>query len=130
MGFGLYIPIRAYPRGKNQVPTGMVREWRLSRTSLCVPSKTCTKISRPLFFLTAVKFLYIRKALFFHGRFFLFFTATTAVGRAFFFHFRDVRFTCMFFDLKVYEANLLSFEWLCVFDLLPPFLNQSTKKRT
>ena len=38
---------------------------------------------------------YIRKALFFHGRFFLFFTATTAVGRAFFFHFRDVRFTCM-----------------------------------
>ena len=62
----------------------------------------CVFLQRPVqkfhgrcFFLTAVKFLYIRKALFFHGRFFLFFTATTAVGRAFFFHFRDVRFTCM-----------------------------------
>ena len=72
----------------------------------------CVFLQRPVqkfhgrcFFLTAVKCLYIRKALFFHGRFFLFFTATTAVGRAFFFHFRDVRFTCMFCPKNFFSTS-------------------------
>ena len=82
----------------------MVLEWRLfSYFTVCSFKDLYKKFTAVVFFLTAVKFLYIKRALFFHGRFFLFFTATTAVGRAFFFHFRDVRFTCMLQSFKFFS---------------------------
>ena len=90
----LSAPIRGV---KIRWPTGMVLEWRLSSTSLCVPSKTCTKISRPLFFFNGREIFVHTKGAFFSRPFFFIFHGNDGSGSSiFFFHFRDVRFTCMF----------------------------------
>ena len=80
--------VHSYPRlsaGKNQV--GWFLSGAFSRTSLCVPSKTCTKISRPLFFFNGREIFVHKKGAFFSRPFFFIFHGNDGSGSSIFFSF-------------------------------------------